>query len=272
MALNESFVKTVVFVGSSVPERRLLGTGFIAAVPAGETEADGDYAFVVTASHVVRSSTATFVTVRSHDGEITDLIPGDWVFHPKEDVAVASINADPVKKYDIVAVPEKMFADKSDHKPVLGEDLYFVGLLGQIETMGQANTPMVRTGTLGALYQQDVPMIEPPNTRRALQGHLIDCRSFGGFSGSPCFMHLVRSTGETKNFGLKYSETYSILLGMIGGHFDHRTSVLLPDESGKLSIPTSAGVGVVYPVEIIRETLELALSEDDIDGVPEVSA
>ncbi len=246
-------------------DRRLLGTGFIVAVPAGETEAEGDYALVVTASHVVRSSTATFVTVRAHGGEIVDLTVADWIFHPTEDIAVASVNADPAK-YDIVAVPEKIFVDKSEHKPVLGEDLYFVGLLGQIETMGQANTPMVRTGTLGALYQQDVPMIEPPNTRRALQGHLIDCRSFGGFSGSPCFMHLMRSTGETKNFGLRYPETYSVLLGMVGGHFDHRTSVLLPDASGKLSIPTSAGVGVVYPAEIIRETLELAMSEDDATG------
>lgn len=270
MALGESFVKTVVFVGTGAPERRLLGTGFIAAVPAGDTEADGDHPFVVTASHVVRSSTATFVTVRSHGGEIVDLTPRNWVFHPKEDVAVANIDVDPAQ-YDIVAVPEKMFVDKSEHKPVLGEDLYFVGLLGQIETMGQANTPMVRTGTLGALYQQDVPMIEPPNTQRALQGHLIDCRSFGGFSGSPCFMHLMRSTGETKNFGLRYPETYSVLLGMVGGHFDHRTSVLLPDASGKLSIPTSAGVGVVYPAEIIRETLELALSEDDIDSTTEIS-
>lgn len=59
--------------------------------------------------------------------------------------------------------------------------------------------------------------------------------------------------------GLTFPETHSILLGMVGGHFDHRTSVLLPDQSGKLSIPTSAGVGVVYPVEIIRETLD---SED----------
>jgi hypothetical protein len=95
-----------------------------------------------------------------------------------------------------------MFVEKSEHKPVLGEDIYFVGLLAQIQGMGQANTPMVRTGTFGALYQQDVSMIGLPNTRIALQGHLMDCRSFGRFGGSPCFMHMARLTDETVNDGL----------------------------------------------------------------------
>jgi hypothetical protein len=55
---------------------------------------------------------------------------------------------------------------------------------------------------------------------------------------------------------LRYPESHLILLGMLGGHFDHRTSVNLPDGSGKLSVPTSAGVGVVYPAEVLRETIE----------------
>jgi hypothetical protein len=40
-------------------------------------------------------------------------------------------------------------------------------------------------------------------------------------------------------------------------YVDHRTSVLLPDQTGRLSVPTSAGVGVVYPIETIREALNV---------------
>lgn len=56
--------------------------------------------------------------------------------------------------------------------------------------------------------------------------------------------------------GLTYPQTHSVLLGILGGHFDHRTSVRLPDGSGEVSVPTSSGVGVVYPAEVIRETLD----------------
>lgn len=254
MPIGESVVKTAVFIGSADGERRLRGTGFVVAIP---SRAGGDYAYVVTAAHVVRRFTKTFARVRRHDGTIDDLDIAEWTYHPTHDVAAAHMHALYPATHDLVAVPERMFSDTSEHAPMLGEEVYFMGLLGQVASMGSTLTPMVRTGTLGALDQPEVPMIEPPNTRRALRGHLIDCRSFGGFSGSPCFMPLSRPTGKTERLGLPYPQTHPILLGMIGGHFDHRTSIRLPDDRGDLSVPTSAGVGVVYPAEIIREALDL---------------
>jgi hypothetical protein len=46
MALGDCFTKTVVFVRTTEPERRLSGAGFIAAVPANKP--GWDHAFVVT--------------------------------------------------------------------------------------------------------------------------------------------------------------------------------------------------------------------------------
>jgi hypothetical protein len=89
----------------------------------------------------------------------------------------------------------------SGHTPILGEEVFFVGLLAQMDAMRASSTPMVRGGTLGALDQHEVPMLEPPATLRRLPGHLIDCRPFGGFSDAPCFMRLVRNTGRTKRTG-----------------------------------------------------------------------
>lgn len=135
--------------------------------------------------------------------------------------------------------------------------------------MGQAGVPMVRTGALGAVDQPEVPMAEPGGTWRSVRGHLIDCRSFGGFSGSPCFMKFSRLKGVTERMGLRYPETYPILLGVLGGHFDHRTTLRLADEL-TASIPASAGIGVVYPVEVLRETLELdeLVEERKLAGPP----
>jgi hypothetical protein len=67
---------------------------------------------------------------------------------------------------------------------------------------------------------------------------------------------LSRLTGVTERMGLRYPEAHPILLGMLGGHFDHRTSLRLSDEQ-TVSAPSSAGIGVVYPVDVLRELLQL---------------
>jgi hypothetical protein len=255
MAIGESFIKTVAFVGTVVPERKLVGTAFFVAIES-ERHPGAAHLYVVTAAHVARPfGDSSFVRVRRNEGGVDDIRIEEWHFHPTEDLAVANVEAD-VGEHDIVVVPEEMFADAVEHQPVLGEEVYFMGLLGQVEAMGQAGVPMVRTGALGAIDQPEVPMAEPDGTRRNVRGHLIDCRSFGGFSGSPCFMKLSRLTGTTERIGLRYPETYPILLGVLGGHFDHRTTLRLPDEQ-TASVSASAGIGVVYPVEVLRETLAL---------------
>lgn len=255
MPIGESYIKTVAFIGTPVPDRRLVGTGFFIALPS-ERHAGAEHAYLVTAAHVARPFPDSFVRLRKTDGTVDDVPIEAWHFHPDQDIAVANFPADP-HQYDIVVVPQHMFADAVAQQPLLGEDLYFIGLLGQVEAMGQTGTPMVRTGAVGALDQQDVPMVEPDGTPRMVRGHLIDCRSFGGFSGSPCFMDLVRNTGRTENMGLIVPESHPILLGILGGHFDHRTTLRLPGDGGTVAAPASAGIGVVYPVQVLRETLDL---------------
>ncbi len=267
MAIGESFIKTVAFVGTPVPDKRLVGTGFFVAVPS-DQYSGADHAYIVTAAHVVRTFPDTFVRLRKTDGSVDDAAIDDWHFHPTQDVAVANFPVNP-HDYDVVVVPRSMFADVIPHRPLLGEQLYFIGLLGQVEAMGQTGTPMVRTGTLGALAQDQVPMSEPDGTTRRMRGHLIDCRSFGGFSGAPCFMNLVRNTGRTERMGLTFPESHPTLLGVLGGHFDHRTTLRMPDGSGTLSAPTSAGIGVVYPVEVLVESLEMdELVEERLQAGP----
>jgi hypothetical protein len=122
--------------------------------------------------------------------------------------------------------------------------------------MGERNIPMVRTGAIGALYQADIPMRLTDGTLLKVHGHLIDCQSFGGFSGSPCFTRYISGSGKTEGLSLPYPIESTLLLGMVGGHFDLQASVGLPEGAGNVKVPVAAGVAVVYPAETIREVLD----------------
>jgi hypothetical protein len=98
--------------------------------------------------------------------------------------------------------------------------------------------PMVRSGTLGAMYQPKVPIWDELHKETIEEpiAHLIDTHSVGGFSGSPVFLGIPDAQG-----GGRIS-----LLGVLIGHF-----------GGPLASGGSAGVAIVVPVHAIRQLLDL---------------
>ena len=271
MSLPTSHRRSVAFVGAL--ERggtgSLRGTGFFVGVPT--VEENQLHLYLVTASHVVPPYEPTFMRLRrlkaapgaeplderELDEDVVDVELGRWHHHLTRDVAAVYL-PDPDPLWAVGAVELDDFVDASPHEPSLGEDVFFAGLLAQIESMAERHVPMLRGGMIGALYQDDIPMLDPGGTRRRLDGHLIDCRSFGGFSGAPCFARLLRAGTPTPRLGLPTTETHWLLLGMVGGHFDHRSSVEIHGD--QYGVPTSAGVAVIYPCEYIRELL----ADDDV--------
>jgi hypothetical protein len=259
MSLGKRYLKTVAFITGQVganAESRPRGTGFLTGRRFEVDDKQG-HIYVVTAAHVVRPLTASSVRLTLRGGGTADKEIDEWIFHPTEDVAVARMPM-PYQAFDFLVVESNEFVGATRHEwePEPGADVYFVGLLGQVPSMSARNIPMVRTGSIGALHQADIPMRLGGNTVIRVKGHLIDCQSFGGFSGSPCFVRYISSQGETEKFGLPYPIESTHLLGMIGGHFDLKASVALPDQEDKLDIPMAAGVGVLYPAEIIRDMLD----------------
>ncbi len=115
---------------------------------------------------------------------------------------------------------------------------------------------MTRTGTIGALHQDEIPVKQGDGTVVKVHGHLIDCRSFGGFSGSPCFVRFLRGILTTPRLGLKTPKDSTLLLGLVSGHFDLAASVALPDPADEIRVPVAAGIAVVLPSETILELLE----------------
>jgi hypothetical protein len=262
MPLTETYPQTVVFViglraeqGGSV--RRPIGTAFLVSVPNEFSSENCLYA--VTASHVVASGEETWLRFNRVDGSVEDLAVSDWVsLDPTADVAVTPVV--PLTDTRWEAVPTESFLDSQDDvSPSLGDDVYFIGLLGRMRAMAEENIPMVRSGTLGRLHQVDVPLVREDGTVLAVTAHLIDCRSFSGFSGSPCFVQFEhRLVGIPAIAVGKVDTTSTFLLGLISGHWNdpqEARPVGGAFQAGTIKYAVNTGVGIVTPVEAIREAL-----------------
>jgi hypothetical protein len=261
--LNDDYPKAIAFVVGDrmvdgVLRSAVRGTAFIVSVAA-ETIPGARFPYVVTSAHVVRPLIQSAVRLNLKVGGVRDLPVPEWVFHPTEDVAIAPMQVS--SEYDVRSIPDSAFADTWATPLPLGGVVYFLGLLQNMTEMHSRNIPMVRSGSLGARYQANVPVEIAPATTITMTAHLIDCRSYGGFSGSPCFVQFEgkRMRADEPNRKVVEIGTATLLLGVVAGHFDLYTLANLKGGGPEFSVPINSGVGVVVPVETIREVL---MSED----------
>jgi hypothetical protein len=205
----------------------------------------------------VRNTQKAGIRFAVNGGGTRDYLVERWYHHPDgEDVAVADFELTEDLAHTAYGIEQGMLSS-AEQKPGLGQRVQYTGLLGQVPSMGTSLTPMVRTGSIGALYQHGVPMVDPNGELRHVRGHLLDCNSVSGFSGSPVTVRFDRDLGRTTpRLGLMLTDSFFYVVGMIGGHFDVTKSVQMPSGDGQLRIPLGAGVGVVYPFDAIYEALE----------------
>lgn len=251
LPLNERYARATVFIMAERAtdrglERVPVGTGFLVSVPIDDEELRQDYHFLylVTAAHVVRTLPHSWARFNLRAGGVRDLEVPAWIHHAEgEDVAVCFVGAIDIEVFEVYYASTDDFVDVDVPLPKLGDTVYFIGLVAQITAMHEANVPMVRSGTLGRLYQEQIRVTFHHGVVARVTAHLIDCRSYSGFSGSPCFIqyHVVR-----KNNGGTSSSIETRLLGIVMAHFDD----VAPDR-----ISRHTGIGLVLPVERIRELL-----------------
>ena len=186
---------------------------------------DRCFTYAVTAGHVVSRPITYYLQVNTASG-VRDVPISDWVRHPVQDVAVAKAFIDADWRYALVNTG--MFAnDAVLPSPHLGDRVYFMGLLSFLKESRDEITPMVRSGTIGRLNQKEVP-VKWVSTHARITAHLIDCRSYGGFSGAPCFIQAsvtkYRDLSKEIPGGMKGNVVFekTLLLGMVSGHFDQR--------------------------------------------------
>ena len=242
MPLSDEYPYCVAFVcvedaGGKTP----IGTAFL--IHAAGNEPDTYHTYAVTARHVVREGRRTWLRLRRQGFEAgSEDIPVDaWELHPESDIAITP--CDPYG-YPVnwVCIPMEQFGDTPGatgiRPPVLSDEVWFIGLLTHVPTMHERAIPYVRSGTLGASYQHNVPIWDELHQQTIEEpvAHLIDTHSVGGFSGSPVFLGVPDMTG-----GGRIS-----FLGVLIGHF-----------GGPLASGGSAGVAIVVPCEQVRQLLDL---------------
>lgn len=278
-----------------------IGTGFFVHMHRriGNRYDLGHYVYLVTAAHVVRQDQdQTLVRMNKrgpspYSGKegVEDVPISRWFFHDDigRDVAAAPVRLSP-DDYVFKSVgaprpnrprqPGKIRLGIGEWAS-LGDSVYYIGLLRHVHEMGKQNIPLVRSGTLGAMWQDRIPVRLADGTKIYITAHLIDCYSFGGFSGSPCFIYREKMEGRRRlpdRGGLSLlgrdaervvtAEDFEVkgeltLFGMLGGHFPttmrrkvlHEEPGYEPEEVGTVEIPENSGVGIVVPGEFIGELI-----------------
>lgn len=257
-----------------------VGTGFFVFDPLGVLNEEGEEQnaiYIVTARHCVQQIDPDDPTVESiqirlntTDGrsERIDTDPELWAHHEIADVSVYGL-APPRDRYDYLNYPIRgqmgPFYDTSTdptkprpHLPVIGpgEEVFLTGVLfyhqGQSRMM-----PIVRVGTIAAF--PDDPVELSTGNDYAI---LIECRSIGGLSGSPVFVHFPPWRYD-ENWNVAHLATPDVpgnagpnyLMGVMHGIYTSEGSDLdgLGDASGE---PLNTGIAAVIPIERAVELID----------------
>ena len=227
--------------------------------------------FAVTARHVIDkvatagSDDRVWLRLNTSAGgsDWFDLPLSIWRWHPSGDAtARTGYRDDPY--YDVAAclfVPDpERFQFTSVRTDVLvddekitryaiapGDDVFLTGLF--VNHLGRdRNLPIVRCGNLAAMPEELVATEVGP-----MEAFLIEARSIGGLSGSPCFVSL----GQYRLIGreLQPQDQLAIfLLGMVHGHWDAARGDVVPADAGDQET-INKGIAIVIPAQHIIETI-----------------
>jgi hypothetical protein len=228
-----------------------IGNGFVVAVP-GEERPEIAYHYLVTAAHVV-------IGRNNVEVQYCDAFTGE--FYPP--LAVNNWDA-PLRGVDVAIAP----SPRPDYMNVLalplnpdeewnviqspnpGMSVLYIGLLAPL------NRTMVRSGTIGAPNQAGIKF----QGGWQYETHLVDCRSYGGFSGSPCFPELpvpeIEADPHPPSFlpeGKKYGRMgwHAMFVGMFTAHLTDA-----PQEDD--DTPHSRyGMGLMLPAHYVIEALRV---------------
>jgi hypothetical protein len=266
MALSPSMMRAAVqIIGDRPDDRTILrtwrgaiGSGFLVGVPSAE-HPGLRYCYVVTAHHVLDDQLHIEVRVPNPrtNGEFHPPVTvSDWR-QPilKLDLALApfpalGMNVSGLAIEDNVMPPNLM--------PTLGGTVFYIGLFDPL------NRSMARSGTIGALDQEGLEH----DGDYEYMAHLVDCRSYEGFSGSPCF--------STAFFPILEPTEPPVPLDGPEGRYGSVTNVSLlcgiftqhVDTKGHRDAVTRYGVGVMLPSDYIWEVFmsdEMKKEREDWD-------
>lgn len=213
-------------------KREALGTAFCVVVPSERLEGVL-HGYIITTHHIIEDQDWERIDVRVPDpesgGEVRPpaLVLGWRQPIPRLDLAIAPFPPAGEGLIPAVALGRQLL-ELRPSVPMIGMPFYYVGLFARLDRM------MVRSGTIGAVDQQDID--HDPDYDYDYTAHLVDCRSYGGFSGSPCFLELPYPGLEPKapapfppdpsDPPIGRMQYMHLLCGMFAEHFDDATDAM----------------------------------------------
>ncbi|HVC39562.1 MAG TPA: hypothetical protein VNH20_06275, partial [Candidatus Dormibacteraeota bacterium] len=238
--------------------------------------------YVVTARHCVEGVAGREFHIRVNVQDRYDDIPtspDDWFKHDAADVAVIPWAGGPSPHYDLQAeVPLNFISadydfplssvttgpqplgwqvlltagevvagkiqPQSNIKVEVGHEVCFVGLLYE-QPGTRRNLPIARFGHVARMPEEPIAMKQPDGTRVPMTAFLVECDSWGGNSGSPCYwLHPMVEMAETSDprpdhagevLQMPHERPLMVLLGLVSSHLDmEREALTEGDVLGKV--------------------------------------
>lgn len=214
---------------------------------------DHHHAYVVTPHHVIKDMTDIEIEAANpyNEGTLYPPVPvPDWqkpTVRPNADLAFAPYKI-PTNQ-TVIALPYGSLVQYGLEMR-LGAPVHYVGLLSPL------GIPMARSGTVGAIEVNGMEHDGPYE----YAAHLLDCRSYDGFSGSPCYIeypmacltpldasdfpfHMPRDLQADPLGSLAFLQLFC---GMFTEHFS---------DTRMAGLASNLGTGVVLPADHIIEEL-----------------
>jgi hypothetical protein len=218
--IDDTFLGSVVYIYSSVKSAERGehegGTGVIIACRLSQKSKYGQI-YIITNRHVIKGSKSKTIALRFNavggSTQVLSTKKEDWVTAYRDDLAAYPID---LSNSDCKGTVIADYAFVSEE--IIG--MYDIGpgdqtfMIGRLITHDgrQRNTPVVRFGNIAMMPLESV------RTQGEEQiAFLVECRSLGGFSGSPVFVWI--SEGYRPNFRRLDTPHGPWLLGINCGHF-----------------------------------------------------
>lgn len=260
LLISPAVQKCVVFLGRRHNGvERIVATAFFLSL-----KVDRFYfTHLVTAAHIIEHTKSSdysddgiiYLYLNSNSGTRFKTIRSEikhWYMHPTDsaiDVAVLPFKL--LSEFDHLVVgfefPPEFEKNPQRWEIGVGTDVFLTGLF--VRHRGrQRNIPIVRTGTIAALPDQNEPVdiSESDNEERNVTAYLIETHSLGGLSGSPVFANPVNVNSEHMQDRL---HAMHIWIGVVSAHWDFEQ-----DQSEREKI--NSGIAIVSPKESVKQVLD----------------
>jgi hypothetical protein len=293
MRIPPFFLETISFVceqssAKGYDARNIAGgTAFFVSVP-NDSDSGASWIYVVTARHCIEELPASSVYLRvptvtgaSKFGYI-DLRTNkdDWFRHDSADVAIIPFIINAAINYRFKAIPLSAFIS-SDYQfippsgtfgprfqfhqgtytsstslPIeVGDDLFFPGLFVQ-SAGNERMLPVARFGSIARMPTEEQVFLETRSRGDiGLKAYLVECHSWGGFSGSPVFWTYLFNEADSQGNIVRGNVNCTALLGLIAGHFNIEAPTSNKVTQEQLVTKINSGLAIVTPAENIVELL-----------------